>query len=130
MSPQEFVLVMLFGFLTWIVMHQGSHGWYYTQDIREGHRRYAGNSSPLLILIMGFEQYIFFLSIIWFVYMMGIYAAFKLFCLSFIFWLCLIKTEYWTGLRYKAWIISTSGVAIVPMLLVALIWVVRFPISN
>jgi hypothetical protein len=70
MSPQEFVLVMLFGFLTWIVMHQGSHGWYYTQDIREGHRRYAGNSSPLLILIMGFEQYIFFLSIILFVYMM------------------------------------------------------------
>jgi len=127
---QEFVLVMLFGLLTWFVMRQGSHGWYYTQDFREGHRRYAGNSSPLLVLIMGHEQYIFLALIILFVYMMVIYAALKLFCLYFIFWLCLIKTEYWTGLRYKAWIISTSGVAIVPVLLAALVWIVRFPISN
>jgi hypothetical protein len=62
--------------------------------------------------------------------MTGIYSAFKLIFLSFIFALALKAIERWSGLYQQAWFICIAGIAVVPTLLIALIWIVGFPISN
>ena len=68
--------------------------------------------------------------LIWYAYMTGIYSALKLLGLALIFSLALYKVANWVGLNRQAWLISMSGIAIVPVLLLSLIWLVLFPISN
>jgi hypothetical protein len=126
LTAQNSALVTLFGLLGWFTGHQGSHCAYLS--IGATHR--ATPLNPFLRLIMEVETFSGFGFLIWYAYMTGIYSALKLLGLALIFSLALYKVANWVGLNRQAWLISMSGIAIVPVLLLSLIWLVLFPISN
>ena len=90
----------------------------------------ATSLTLFLMIIMRVETFSGMGFLIWYAYMTGTYNALKLFCLPFIFVLAVKNIEHWWGLNQRAWLISISGIAVVPALLIGLIWLVRFPISN
>ena len=126
LTAQNSALVTLFGLLVWFTGHQGSHCAY----LSIGRTDRATPLNPFLTLIMGVETFSGFGFLIWYTYMTGIYSALKLLGLSLIFYLVLYRVANWVGLTRRAWLISMSGTAIVPVLLLSLIWLVLSPISN
>lgn len=88
------------------------------------------NLNPRLYNIMAFETFLGIVFLAWFAYMEGVYYAIGLFALSFLFRLAIIRLERWSGLTRRAWSISISGIAVVPVLLIGLVLLVLHPISN
>ena len=116
-SQRNIIVLFIYSILAWIVGHQSSHIAY----VRSGQGRF----NSLLLFIMGLETFFAFAFILWFGYRVSWYLAVILFVLSFFVRLILVAIEQRIGLTQRAWVISTSGIILVPALLVLLIMIVE-----
>lgn len=107
--------------VAWIIGHQSSH----IANLKSGQATLNGG----LAFVMGLETFLGLLFLVWFGYRTSWYEAVLLFVVSFAVRPLLIVVERGLGLTQRAWLISTSGVILVPTLLATLVFVIeaRFP---
>ena len=103
-------LVILYTFTSYFSIHQGSHLAYLEAD-----RRVKLN--PCLAFLMGIEQIIIFLFLVWYGYRTVWYYPLVLAAIGFPASIVLTTIEHAMKLHRSAWAISISGVLFVPVLL-------------
>jgi len=116
-SSQGAVIIAVFSVAAWIIGHQSSH----CVAIKTG----RAQPMPILQNIMGLETFLGFAFLGWFAYQIGIVDALILLGLSLVVRLFIVKAEVAVGLTKQAWIISTLGVAVVPVALGGLVWFIQ-----
>jgi hypothetical protein len=121
MTSQWSTLSLMYGLCGWFIGHQSSHCF----ALRTGQVKL----NPLLAIVMGIETFLGAAFLAWFAYMEGIYDALLLFALAFALRFAIVKIEHWSGLTQRAWVISITGIAAVPVLVAALVYLVLHPIS-
>jgi hypothetical protein len=120
-SQHNLIVFTLYSVVAWIIGHPSSH----IASLKSGRTTLNWG----LAFVMGLEMFLGLLFLVCFGYRTSWYQAVLLFFVSFAVRPLLIVVERGFGLTQRAWLISTSGVVLVPFLLVTLVLVVesRFP---
>jgi hypothetical protein len=113
LTEQSIVVFLVFPIVAWIIGHQSSH----MAAVKSG----QADLSPPVALVMGLETFAGLLFLVWYGYQTRWYFAVALFGVSLLLRLPLVAIERAVGLTKRAWVISTTGIIVVPA---ALIWLV------
>jgi hypothetical protein len=121
-SQNNLLVFALYSVVTWIIGHQSSH----IASLKNG----QATLNWALAFVMGLETFLGLLFLVWFGYRTLWYQAVLLLLVSLAVRPLLIIVERGLGLTQRAWLISTFGIILVPVLLVTLIFVVESGFPN
>lgn len=116
-SDDGAIVAIGFSCAAWIIGHQSSH----CVAIK------SGNAPPIPVVqnIMGFETLFGSIFLAWFAYQISILDAIILYAISFPGRIIFVQSEKGLGLSKREWLISLTGIILVPAILLALAIFIR-----